>query len=70
MSSLINFNKCLGGVVMRLSLLGISISLLGIALILSSSGTTIGLILSFAGVICSLVSCFIGELNKVKENSY
>lgn len=53
---------------MRLSLLGISISLLGIAIILASAGspTTFGLILSGLGFIIALISCFIGEAKKVK----
>lgn len=54
---------------MRLSLLGISISLLGIAIILTSaiSPVTFGLGLSFVGFIVSLVSCFIDEAKKVKD---
>lgn len=53
---------------MRLSLLGISISLLGIAIILASTGSaiTFGLILSGVGFVISLISCFIGETEKVK----
>lgn len=53
---------------MRLSLLGISISLLGIAIILTSVGSaeSFGLMLSFVGFIISLVSCFLGEIKKVK----
>lgn len=53
---------------MRLSLLGISISLLGIAIILASAGSpvTFGLILSGVGFVISLISCFIGEAEKVK----
>ncbi|MEK4296158.1 hypothetical protein [Paenibacillus sp. FSL R5-0914] len=48
---------------MRLSLLGISISLFGIALILTSSGsaTVLGLGVSFLGLIVSLIACFRGE---------
>lgn len=47
---------------MRLSLLGISLSIFGIALILTSSGTgtTLGLGFSFLGVIVALVSFFVG----------
>lgn len=58
--------------IMRLSLLGISISLFGIALILASSGSgsAIGLGVSFVGLVVSLVSCFINEARKVKGNSY
>ncbi|MGY0695053.1 hypothetical protein ACW2QC_20225 [Virgibacillus sp. FSP13] len=57
---------------MRLSLLGISISLFGIALILTSSGspTVVGLVISFVGLLVSLVSCFINEAKNVKNNSY
>ncbi|MGM8216814.1 hypothetical protein ACLIA0_14855 [Bacillaceae bacterium W0354] len=45
---------------MRLSLLGISISLFGIALILTSSGsaTALGLGVSFLGLLVSLFSTF------------
>lgn len=55
---------------MRLSLVGISISLLGIAIILTSVGsaTTFGLILSGLGFIITLISWFIGEVEKVKSS--
>ncbi|MBA9028530.1 MULTISPECIES: hypothetical protein [Bacillaceae] len=48
---------------MRISLLGISISLFGIALILTSSGsaTSFGLLVSFLGLAVSLTSCFLKE---------
>ncbi len=48
---------------MRLSLLGISISLFGIALILTSSGsaTTFGLGVSFLGLVISLISNFLKD---------
>lgn len=51
---------------MHLSLLGISISLFGIALILTSRGlpTGIGLVISFVGLLVSLVSCFLNEAKK------
>lgn len=54
---------------MRLSLLGVSISLFGIALILSSRGSpaAIGLFISFVGLFVSLVSCFISEGKKVED---
>ncbi|MFJ7738843.1 hypothetical protein ACIQ2D_21280 [Lysinibacillus sp. NPDC097287] len=46
---------------MKLSLLGISISIFGVALILTSSGsaTAFGLLISFLGVMVSLAACFI-----------
>ncbi|MFZ3579748.1 hypothetical protein [Virgibacillus sp. DJP39] len=52
---------------MRLSLLGVSISLFGIAWISASSGSSVsfGLGISFVGLLISLVSCFVGELKKV-----
>ncbi|AIF45074.1 hypothetical protein X953_01160 [Virgibacillus sp. SK37] len=57
---------------MHLSLLGISVSLFGIALILTSRGlpNVIGLVISFVGLLVSLVSCFLNEAKKVKNNSY
>lgn len=49
--------------------MGISISLLGIAIILTSaiSPVTFGLGLSFVGFIVSFVLCFIDEAKKVKD---
>ncbi len=55
---------------MLLSLFGISTSLFGIALILTSSGsaTMLGLFTSFAGLIVSFVAFLLGEFKKVKDN--
>jgi len=46
---------------MKLSLLGISITVFGVALILvaSGGGTTFGLLVSIFGVMVSFASCFI-----------
>ena len=55
---------------MRLSLLGISISLFGIALILTSSGdaAAFGLVVSFVGVLVSLVSCLMALGKNTVDN--
>lgn len=46
---------------MKLSLLGVSITIFGLALILvgSGAGTTFGLLVSLFGVMVSFASCFI-----------
>ena len=51
------------GIKMKGSILGVSISLFGIAWILTSSGsaTSFGLGISFIGLVVSLVSCFLKE---------
>ncbi len=57
---------------MHLSLLGISISLFGIAIILSSTSgapSAFGLFICLCGVLVSLVACVINEFRKVKESS-
>lgn len=55
---------------MRLSLLGISISLFGIALILTSSGGAagFGLLVSFAGLLVLLVSCLMQFGKRTVDN--
>jgi len=52
---------------MKLSLLGISITVFGLALIIvaSGAGTTFGLLVSLFGVMVSFASCFIKSNSNV-----
>lgn len=58
---------------MKLSLFGISISIFGLAFILTLSGsaTAFGLLISFLGVMVSLAACFIkSSFNWYKAQSF
>ena len=56
----------LEGIYVKGSILGVSISLFGIALILTSSGgaASFGLGISFVGLVVSITACFINESKK------